>query len=445
MSRFLILLSAFICLSHANAFEPWPQFRGPLGNGVANADNIPAEFGEDNNLKWKTELPGRGWSSPVMANGRIWLTTAVEVFPTEEERIDILTKAGEDAKKFAVRQVAKSIRLGLQEVDFETGKLLREVALDEIESPETIHSLNSFASPTPVLDQGKIYAHFGTFGTFCVDTESAEIVWKKRLPLEHSVGPGSSPFIYEDLLVLICDGVDKQYVTALRKTNGEEVWKTDRPEMRAPLGDQKKSYCTPIVVTPKGKTPQLICMGSQWLVSYDPDSGEEIWRLDHGDGFSVVPRPVFSEKHQLLFLSTGFGKPVLLAVKVDGSGDITGKDMIAWQEPKRIPAKPSFLIDGDELYAIADGGIGSCFDAATGEVLWTERIDGNYSASPLLADGKIFFCSQEGRVTVIRPGRNFELIQINQLNEDEMIMASPVAVDGSLIVRSKGALYRFSQ
>ena len=255
--------------------------------------------------------------------------------------------------------------------------------------------------------------------------DSGEIIWKERLPLEHSVGPGSSPFIYQDLLVLICDGVDQQYVTALDKNTGKEIWKTHRPEMRAPKGDQKKAYNTPIVITPKGSAePQLICMGSQWLVSYNPENGKEIWKIDHGNGFSVVPRPVFSEKHQLLYISTGFGKPELWAIRPDGKGDITeDKTKVAWIEKKRIPARPSPLLIDDELYVISEGGIATCFDAASGEVRWTERIEGNYSASPLLAGGNIYFCSEEGKITVIEPGREFSVVSENQL--DDTIMASP--------------------
>jgi hypothetical protein len=237
--------------------------------------------------------------------------------------------------------------------------------------------------------------------------------------------------------------MDRQFVTALDVKTGETAWTTDRPAMRAPKGDQKKSYNTPVLVTGRDGKEQLICMGAQWLVSYEPKTGEEIWRLDHGDGFSVVPRPVYSPKTGLLYLSTGFGKPVLLAVRIDGKGDITGSDKIAWQETKRIPARPSPLLIGDELFLIADGGIASCLDAATGKLHWTERVDGNYSASPLFADGKVYVASQEGVVTVLKPGRTFEVIAKNTL--DGTLMASPLALDGSLVIRGGSALYRFGK
>lgn len=440
----LLALLALTAAAPAAAAEYWPQFRGPGGDGIAPAaENLPVEFDESTHLVWKTELPGRGWSSPVYDGRSLWVTTAIEVFPTEEERIARLKADGEEERTFAARQVASSIDLAVLQIDYETGELLDKIELVSVEDPQTIHAQNSFASPTPVLSDGLLIAHFGTFGTFAINTENNELVWDLTIDLEHGVGPGSSPFIYEDLLVLICDGVDRQFVTAVDKRTGDTVWHTYRPEMRAPLGDQKKSYNTPVLITDASGREQLICMGSQWLVSYDPRSGEEIWRLDHGDGFSVVPRPVFSEDLQLLYFCTGFSGGELIAVRVDGEGDITEADKIAWRESSRIPNKPSPLLIGDRIYLIADGGIGSCLDAATGEILWNERIDGNYSASPLYADGKIYYANHEGIVKVAAPGDTFELLAMNQL--DGQIMASPIALGSSLVIRSSEGIYRFSK
>lgn len=440
MKLTVTLISLLVCQHVAAEF--WPQFRGPNGDGVSNAENVPTLIGEVDSLKWKTELPGRGWSSPVFDGRSLWVTSAVEVFPTEEERLKILKEAGEDEKTFAARQVASRIELSAVCIDYETGAIRATVPLTSVENPQTIHAQNSFASPTPVLAEGVLFAHFGAFGTFAVDTAANSIIWQKKIDLEHGVGPGSSPFVHEGLLTLICDGVDRQFVTALDTKTGKTIWSRDRPEMRAPSGDQRKSYNTPVLVEGPNGRDQIICMGAQWLVSYEPASGEEIWKLDHGSGFSVVPRPIYSKKHGLLYVSTGFGKPELLALRIDGKGDITGSDKIVWRETKRIPARPSPLLVGDELYVIADGGIASCFDALTGTLHWTERIDGNYSASPLFADGHIFVASHEGVVTAFRPGKALEIVSTSQL--DGTIMASPLAMDGALVIRSGSAIYRFS-
>lgn len=444
--RSLVLLPALLIASAASAesLHPWPQFRGPDGNGIASADGVPEKWSESENVAWKTPLPGKGWSSPVVtAEGKIWLTTAIESIPTEEEKARLLTESGEDPKQFASRKIAKSVTLQALEVDLKTGKLDRSLDLFKVENPDAIHALNSYASPTPVLDGGRLYCHFGTFGTVCLDAATGAEIWRKQFPLVHNVGPGSSPFIDGDLLVLICDGVDLQFVVALDKASGETVWKTDRPAMRAPKGDQKKSYCTPIAITDQKGRRQLVCMGSQWLVSYDPATGKEIWRLDHGSGFSVVPRPVYDPATGLVYFATGFGKPQLWAVSPEGDGDITATDLVRWKETKRGPAKPSPLVHGSEVYVMEDGGIASCLDAATGTAHWSERTGGNYSASPLLADGRIYFCSQEGKITVIAPGKEWRILSENQL--DGQLMASPVALDGALLIRSDTALYRIGQ
>ncbi len=440
MKRTLFCLPFFL-LTSLHAAHPWPQFRGPGGDGIAAAEEVPTVFGETEALKWKTAIPGRGWSSPVFDGEFLWLTSAVEVFPSEEERTRLLKASGEEERTFPELQVATRIELSAFAIEYETGRIAKTIPLTTIDQPQTVHTLNSFASPTPVLDGGTLFAHFGTFGTFAIDLATGRILWQRRIDLVHGVGPGSSPFVHGGLLFLICDGIDRQFVTALDLRTGETAWITERPAMRAPKGHQKKSFNTPVLVTgPDGKE-QLLCMGAQWLVSYEPTTGKEIWRLDHGDGFSVVPRPVYSADTGLLYLSTGYGKPSLLAVRIDGKGEVSASDKVAWREPKRIPSRPSPLLVGDELYLIADGGIASCLDARTGKMHWTERIDGNYSASPLFADGKIYFASQEGLVTVVKPGRTFAVLARNTL--EDTLMASPIALDRSLILRTGSSLYRF--
>ena len=436
--RFTSLAIAIPFAIHlSSAADLWPQFRGPGGDGIAVDQSVPTNFGEKEGVTWKTDLPGKAWSSPVIADGTIWVTTAVERFPTEEERIEMLRENGIEEKKFKQLQIAKSIELKLLAIDLKTGSLRQTIDLTTIEDPDPIHATNSYASPTPVIDGDAIYVHFGTYGTYCLDRVSGETRWHRRLPLVHSVGPGSSPFIYKDLLVLIQDGVERQYVTALNKRTGETVWEVDRPEMDAPSGDQKKAYCTPIAITDKLGREQLICMASQWMVSYEPNTGNEIWRVRHGKGFSVVPRPVFNDG--VVYFSTGFGKPELWAVRVDGSGDVTNSH-VEWTMLQGIPAKPSPLVHDDLIYVVSDNGVASCLSAKDGEQIWKKRIGGDYSASPLLAGGNIYFGSHDGKVTVLKPGVDGEVIAENQL--EGKIMASPAVVDDAIILRTDRALYR---
>ncbi len=419
------------------ASDQWPQFRGPGGDGVAGDQSVPIKFSDTENVTWKTELPGRAWSSPVVADSVIWVTTALERTPSEEERIAMLRDNGIEEKKFKQLAIAKSIELKLVAIDFQTGSIERTIDLTTIAKPDPIHSVNSYASPTPVIDGNNIYCHFGTYGTFCLDRSSGEVVWQRKLPLDHSVGPGSSPLIYKDLLVLIQDGVERQYVTALNKLTGETVWEKDRPEMEAPDGDQKKAYCTPIAITDKRGREQLICMGSQWIVSHEPETGNEIWRVYHGKGFSVVPRPVHA--NGVVYFSTGFGKPQLWAVRVDGEGDVTATH-VKWTVTQGIPAKPSPLLHDGLIYVMADTGVASCFSASDGHQVWKKRIGGDYSSSPILAGGHIYFGSHDGKVTVIKPGPEGEVVSENQV--DGQIMASPAVVGNALVLRTAKAIYR---
>lgn len=437
-----MLRYAFVCVlgfaftTVANA-ESWPQFRGPSGDGKIDGQNVPIKFSESEKVTWKTLLPGKAWSSPVIADGVIWVTTAIEVFPTDQEKIEIMTKQGIEPKKFKQLQVAKQIELKLMSIDLKSGDVTRTIDLTTVEEPDSIHSLNSYASPTPVIDGEYIYCHFGTYGTYCLSRKDASVQWKREFSLEHSVGPGSSPFIHGDALILIQDGTDSQYVLSLNKLTGETNWKTARPEMDAADGEQKKAYCTPIAITDKLGRDQLICMASQWMVAHDPDTGAEIWKVRHGKGFSVVPRPVYSDG--VVYFSTGFGKPKLWAVRVDGSGDVTDTHF-AWEVSKSIPAKPSPLVHDGLIYVIADDGIASCFDTDTGEQVWKIRVGGKYSASPLMVGGYIYLGSHDGVVTVLKPGREAKIVAENKL--EGQIMASPAVVDNALILRTAEAIYR---
>lgn len=414
------------------ADDAWPQFRGPDGQGHAVGQNIPKTWSETENVTWSTEIPGRGWSSPVVADGQIWLTTAIEL-PADEA-----LAAAKRGTGFMAPQLDVAGRVTLQAigVDLASGKIVHEVTLFDVAEPDAIHKLNSFASPTPVLDGGRLYCHFGTLGTACVDVSTGKVLWRNRLPLQHNVGPGSSPAIYDDLLIVPCDGVDVQYVCALDTQTGEQVWKTDRPPIRKEDGDQRKAYCTPLVVR-AAAGDEVIIPGAQWVCSYEPKTGKELWRVDHGSGFSNVPRPVVA--HGMAYICTGFMRPELWAIRLGGRGDVS-ESHVAWKQVEQVPTMPSPIVVGDEIYMISDKGVATCFDALSGEELWKERVSGNYSASPLYVDGRIYFFSREGKATAIQPGREFQQVAVNELPSG--YMATPAVVDNALIVRTEQKLYR---
>lgn len=433
----LLVITIAVLSGTALCANEWRQFRGPDGQGrAADAKNLPVTWSETENVVWKVEIPGRGWSSPVFAGPTIWLTTAVE-HPLEGEALE---KAR--AEKLGNNPVAKQMKLcgevtlrviGLNSA---TGKLEHDIELFKATDLEGIHSLNSFASPSPVLDGAMLYCHFGELGTACIDTDSQKVVWKASLPSKHSVGPGSSPIVHNDLFIVPCDGIDQQYVIALNKLTGEQAWKTKRPPFSGDNGDLHKSFSTPLLVN-HGNRDQVIIPGAQWVVAYDPRDGYEIWRVRHGNGFSNVPRPVAD--HGMTYICTGFMNPQIWAISLDGQGDVT-ESHVRFKVAKQIPATPSPVLVGEQLCFITDSGVATCVDAFKGEVIWTKRIPGNFSASPLFADGKIYFSNHEGATTVVRPGNTYDEIAVNAL--DGQLMASPAVLDESLLFRSQSHLYR---
>jgi len=392
----------FLLLSLLFVVQDWPQFRGPTGQGVSEERGLPLSWSETKNVRWKTAIPGRGWSSPVIQGDRIWLTTA-----TDEGK--------------SLRAIA---------VDLKTGAILQNVEVFHLKSAKLANSKNSFASPTPVVEGDRVYLHFGAFGTACI-TQSGEIVWKTRLEYDNGQhGTGGSPVIYEDLLIVSCDGNDVQFVVALDKTTGKVRWKKMREGYQA--------YTTPLVVSLSGGD-QLISPGAFRAIAYEPRTGKEIWQVKYGEGFSNVPRPVYG--HGLVFICTGFQQASLLAIKPDGHGDIT-KSKIEWRLDRGVPFTPSPLLVGNELYLVSDNGIATCVDAKTGQELWRARVGGNHSASPIYADGKIYFLSEEGESVVIAPGRELKHLATNQL--DGPTLASMAVSSSSLFIRSATHLYRIS-
>jgi len=414
----------------ARANDDWPQFRGPTGDGHATSRGLPLEFSETNHVRWKTPIHGRGWSSPVVWGTQVWVGTA-----TEEGR-----------ELFAVC------------VDRESGRVVHDLKLFEVEKPQFAHKFNTYASPTPVIEAGRVYVTFGSPGTACLDTQTGKVLWERRdLECNHFRGAGSSPILFDDLLIMHFDGSDHQYLVALDKKTGATRWKVDRsidykdlgPDGKPEIeGDLRKAFATPHVADVGGR-PVLISLGAKAAYGYNPLTGQEYWRVEERQNHSASTRPVAG--HGLIFLPSGFSNGQLLAIRPGDHGEVldanaeqtpqpSGQLQLVWKSKRNVPKKPSLILDGDLLFAIDDNGIASCLEAMTGKEIWRERVGGNHSASPLWAEGRIYFFSEEGQVTVIQAARQFSVLATNRL--DDGFMSSPAAAGRSLFLRTKSALYR---
>jgi outer membrane protein assembly factor BamB len=410
----------------------WPQFRGPGGQGLASGAGWPLRWSERENIVWKTPIPGRGWSSPVVSGQRVWLTTALDTPADGEVAKRVLAQKGKDVPG---PLVASHVTLKAVCVDLESGRALKDVTVLEVDGPVVICSTNTYASPTPVLEAGRLYCDFGSMGTACLDAESGEVLWRRRLPVDHQVGPGSSPVVHGRLLVLVRDGIDAQYLIALDKATGETAWKQQRPAIGAASPSFCKAFSTPLVLEFE-RREQLISTGARWIVSYEPATGKELWRVDAGFSFSNTTRPVAGGG--LVIAGTSFPASLLRAIRPGGSGDVTATH-VQWQHQRAVPKQSSPLLAGEELYLVADNGIASCLDPRSGAVHWTQRLPGGYSASPVFAEGRVYCFSEDGRTTVLRAGKEYEKLAENQL--DGRTMASPAFVDQAIVLRTERNLY----
>ena len=402
-------------IADASAFaHDWPQFRGPDGQGHAAGQGLPLKWSETQNVAWKVPVAGRGWSSPAVTGKQIWLTTALD--------------DGRHLRTIALRAT--------------DGSVLHDVEVFAKSDPGSIHSKNSHASPTPYIDGDRVYVHFGAHGTACLTT-AGEIVWKTDvLHYNHQHGPGGSPVVWNDLVIVNCDGTDVQFVAALDKQTGDVRWKRDRQHISEARRTGKNiapmAYSTPLLIEAAGRD-QLVSAGSDHVAAYDPATGEEIWWAAY-DGYSNIPRPVLG--HGLVFVSSGYGAPTLYAIGVDGRGDVTGSK-VAWTMKRGAPLSPSPLLVGDELYVISDAGILNCVDARTGKRHYQERLGGSFSASPILADGRIYLLDEDGTTTVVKPGHKFEKLATNRV--DGRTLASLAVADGAIFLRTDSHLYRIER
>jgi outer membrane protein assembly factor BamB len=396
-----LLFAAVATLGSTSAAADWPQFRGPDGQGHATAVGSPIHWSESENIRWKVPIAGLGWSSPVVSGQQVWLTTASET-------------------EGSLRAVC---------LDRETGDVLHDVEVFRKADLGRINNKNSHASPTPVIDGQFVFVHFGSEGTACL-TSDGRIAWRAQLPYDQHHGPAGSPVVWRDLVFISCDGNDVQYTVALDKLTGEVRWKADHPGAHA--------YSTPLVIDMQSG-PQLLTSGGGALIAYKPQTGEELWRCTHG-GHSVIPRPSFA--NGLVYFCTGYWNPALFAVR-PGEGDVPDSQ-VAFKLRRAVPHTPSPLVAGKQLYMVSDQGVLTCADAMKGKEFWHQRLSGNFSASPTLADGKLYIVSEEGTTFVVAAASDkLHLLSENPL--DGRALASPAIVDRAIYLRTDTHLYRIEE
>jgi len=405
---FIILMT--VAIAPADAADNWPEFRGPTGDGHSGAKNLPLKWSETKNVKWKTEIHDKGWSSPVVWGKQVWMTTAA--------------KNGRQC--FAVC------------VDLDTGKVIHDTKVFDVEKPIKINSLNSHASPTPAIEAGRVYVHYGTYGTAALDTSTGKILWQRRdLQCQHHMGAGSSPIIHNGKLIFNVDAVDVQYVIALDAKTGKTDWKTDRSiDYTSVHRYCRKAFSTPTVVKTPGR-PELVSPCAMGLFAYDPVTGKELWKVRH-KGWSMIARPLSGQG--LVFAVIDFDNPQLYAIRPGGKGDVT-RSHFAWKLTKDVPATSSQLLIDGLIYMVSDKGMASCVEAKTGKVVWTEELGGKFLASPIYGAGRIYLFNKNSQTTVIAPGREFKKLAVNSLG-DTTVQATPAVTGDALLIRTGDHLYR---
>ncbi|MBG89123.1 MAG: serine/threonine protein kinase [Verrucomicrobiales bacterium] len=403
MNRSICTLALLTIGLNLNAGD-WTEFRGPGAQGHSNAKNLPVNWTATKNVAWKASVKS-GWSSPVLYQGKVFLTTADDSLG--------------------------NLLLGAVALDQKTGKVIWEqVIFDGHERKK--HKKNSDASPTIIAEGNRLYAHFGPNGTAALDLKG-KIIWKQEsLPYPPVHGNGGSPALVDDKLIFTCDAAKKPFIVALNKNTGRVVWRRNRHSDAS----RKFSFCTPLLIEAAGRK-QVICPGSGVVYSLNPDNGEIIWECYYGQGYSVVPRPIYG--HGLVYIATGFGDQRVIAIRPTGTGDVTDTH-IEWTTRRGAPKTPSLLLIGNELYMFADNGIATCLDAKTGTEIYQERIGGAYSASPVYADGRIYIQDERGKGVVLQPGRTFKVLAENQIGE--RTLASYAMDDNTIYIRGDENLYK---
>jgi len=414
MIRSLVILLAGLAPAAAPDSN-WLDFRGPTGQGHASSTELPVEWSATSNIAWKQPVPGLGWSSPVVVDGQVIVTAAV---PVEGD-----AAAGATGSALSLRVLSYEVATGAPRWD-------TEVFQQPKDAPR-IHGKNSHASPTAVVRGDSVFVHFGHQGTACLGLDG-KVKWRNRdLAYAPVHGNGGTPALAQDVLVFSADGASDPFLAALDQKTGQLRWKTTR-DSDAP---KKFSFSTPLVIQVDGQS-QIISPGSNSVGAFDAATGKELWRVRY-QGYSVIPRPIFA--NGLLYIGTGYDSPSVMAIRPGGTGDVTDSH-VAWVVKKGAPHTPSLLAVGDWIFMVSDRGVATCLDAKTGAEIWQERLGGNYSASPLHANGKIYFQSEEGDTTVVRAAAKYELLAKNSLGE--RTLASYAVTGRALLIRGATNLYR---
>jgi outer membrane protein assembly factor BamB len=410
-----LILCITSCAATAESAVPlsdWPEFRGPTGQGIAENATPPLEWSQGKNILWKREIPGKGWSSPVVYDDSVYLTTAIE--------------DGQD----------NILSLHAIRIDADTGDILWDEEVFHRSNQSKKHTKNGYASPTPIVADGRVYVHFGPMGTACLDTEG-KVLWRQTgLAYETPHGSGGSPILYGGKLIFSCDATDTPFIVALDQSTGKVAWRTERETQAS----KKFSFSTPLLIDDHGRK-LVVSAGSGMVGAYDVNDGTEVWHVRYGEGFSVVPRPVLA--HGLIFIATGFVRPCrVYAIRTGGQGDVSDTH-VAWTSTESAPHTPSMLAVDDELYFLSDRGEFSCVDAVTGRVHWRERVGGRFSASPVYANNRIYATNEDGVTVVVQAGKKFQLLAENAL--EERTFASPALCGQALFIRSEHSLYRIEE
>ena len=432
----MLLSLVFGGLVQAQGDAHWPQWRGPFFNGMARGD-APTVWSDTKNIKWKVEIPGRGFSTPVIWGDKIFLTTAVPSGKAPEQPQAAPSPEGRRAGGGAGPLVEHKFEVLC--LDRKTGKLLWQRTAKVATPHECFHrACGSFASNSPITDGRYVYAFFGSRGLYAYDF-NGKLIWEKdfgvQMKMRLAFGEGAAPLMLKDQLFVVFDHEGGSFMVAVDKRNGKELWRSQREE--------PSSWSTPLAIDHNGRT-EIIVPATNKVRSYDARNGKVLWE-SAGLGSNVIPVPVYH--NGMVYVMSGHRDPKLMAIKLGKEGDISGSDAIAWSHTRGIAYTTSPVLFDNKLYVVTDSGMVSAFNATTGEAFYAQtRLPkaSNLKASPVGANGKLYIATEDGDVVVLKMGEKFEVIGVNTL-EDQVFIATPVIADGEIYLRGQNTLFCISE